>query len=136
MLTIAGRHTSQRDYCDGVSRRDRLRIGSLAALGTVGSWALPDLLRAESLSGRKSPKSVIMIYLVGNKLYCLVDLFPGNKLFKYQLPHLNFCHNDPLCEINLRYAEMQMYSNIANFAHQPENPANGTNSKHYHGKHI
>ena len=65
MLTIAGRSTSHRDFCDGVSRRDLLRIGSLAALGTAGGWTLPDLLRAESLSGRKSPKSVIMIYLVG-----------------------------------------------------------------------
>lgn len=65
MLTIAGRPTSTRDFCDGVSRRDILRIGSLAALGTAGAWSLPDLLRAESLSGRKSPKSVIMIYLVG-----------------------------------------------------------------------
>ena len=34
-------------------------------MGTAGGWTLPDLLRAESLSGRKSPKSVIMIYLVG-----------------------------------------------------------------------
>jgi len=42
-----------------------LRIGTLAALGTAGGWSLPDILRAESLSGRKSPKSVIMIYLVG-----------------------------------------------------------------------
>ena len=65
MLTIAGRSTSHRDFCDGVSRRDLLRIGSLAALGTAGGWTLPDLLRAESISGRKSPKSVIMIYLVG-----------------------------------------------------------------------
>ena len=65
MLTIAGRHHSTRDFCDGVSRRDFLRIGTLAAMGTAGGWTLPDLLRAESLSGRKSPKSVIMIYLVG-----------------------------------------------------------------------
>ncbi len=67
MLTIAGRPHSPRDFCDGVSRRDILKIGTLAALGTVGGWSLPDLLRAESLSGngKKSPKSVIMIYLVG-----------------------------------------------------------------------
>src|SRR5260370_25766428 len=65
MLTIAGRLHSTRDFCDGLSRRDVLRIGTLAAMGTVGGWALPDLLRAESLLGRKSPKSVIMIYLVG-----------------------------------------------------------------------
>lgn len=65
MLTIAGRPDSHSKFCDGLSRRDFLRIGSLAALGTAGGWALPDLLRAESLSGKKSPKSVIMIYLVG-----------------------------------------------------------------------
>lgn len=65
MLTIAGRPNSNPGFCDGVSRRDFLRIGTLAAMGTAGGWALPDLLRAESLSGRKSPKSVIMIYLVG-----------------------------------------------------------------------
>ena len=65
MLTIAGPRASTRDFCDGVSRRDFLRIGSLAAMGSLGSWTLPGLLRAESLAGRKSPKSVIMIYLVG-----------------------------------------------------------------------
>ena len=65
MLTIPGRLSSTREFCDGVSRRNVLKIGTLAAMGTLGGWALPDLLRAESLSGRKSPKSVIMIYLVG-----------------------------------------------------------------------
>jgi len=65
MLTIAGRPAPNPGFCDSVSRRDFLKIGTLAAMGTAGGWALPDLLRAESLSGRKSPKSVIMIYLVG-----------------------------------------------------------------------
>lgn len=65
MLTIAGRPHSARDFCDRVSRRDVLKIGTLAAMGAMGGWTLPDILRAESLSGRKSPKSVIMIYLVG-----------------------------------------------------------------------
>jgi hypothetical protein len=65
MLTIPGSHHSTREFCDRISRRDLLRIGTLAALGTAGGWALPDLLRADSLSGSKSPKSVIMIYLVG-----------------------------------------------------------------------
>lgn len=65
MLTIPGRSHSTRDFCDGVSRRDVLKIGTLAAMGTLGGWTLPDLLRAESLAGKKSPKSVIMIYLVG-----------------------------------------------------------------------
>ncbi|MFN8856118.1 MAG: DUF1501 domain-containing protein [Planctomycetaceae bacterium] len=65
MFSIAGRPSSSREFCDGVSRRDFLRIGTLAAMGTGGGWGLPEILKAESLSGKKSPKSVIMIYLVG-----------------------------------------------------------------------
>ena len=65
MFTIRERQHARRDFCDGVSRRDVLKIGTLAAMGTAGGWSLPDLLRAESLTGAKSPKSVIMIYLVG-----------------------------------------------------------------------
>jgi hypothetical protein len=53
MLTIAGPRHSHRDFCDGVSRRDILRIGTLAAMGTTMGWTLPDILRAESLTGQK-----------------------------------------------------------------------------------
>lgn len=42
MLTIAGR--AQAGYCDGVTRRDFLRIGGLA----LGGLSLPQLLAAES----------------------------------------------------------------------------------------
>jgi len=50
----------------GVNRRSFLQMGSLALLGTGGAFSLPSLLRAESAAGvQKSPKSVIMIYLVG-----------------------------------------------------------------------
>ena len=64
MLAIrAGRKRG--GFCDGVGRRDVLRIGSLAAIGTAGGWSLPRLLAAEAASGRRSCKSVIMIYLVG-----------------------------------------------------------------------
>src|SRR5689334_6744935 len=48
-------------YCDGVTRRSFLRIGSLA----VGGLTLPELLRAEEATGRRSQKSVIMVYLSG-----------------------------------------------------------------------
>lgn len=65
MLSLAGSRTSPNAFCDGVSRRNFLRIGTLAAMGSVGGLTLPQLLQAESVSGRKSPKSVIMIYLVG-----------------------------------------------------------------------
>jgi hypothetical protein len=59
MLTVSG--PSHR-YCDGISRRSFLRIGSLA----VGGLTLPSLLRAEQRSGsRKSQRSGIMVYLSG-----------------------------------------------------------------------
>ena len=47
--------------CDGVTRRDFLRIGALG----MGGLALPELLRAEVAAGLSSKKSVIMIYLAG-----------------------------------------------------------------------
>lgn len=60
MLTIPG-HSSGR-FCDGLSRRNFLRIGGLA----MGGLALPQLLRAEAASGiGRSHKAVIMIYLPG-----------------------------------------------------------------------
>ena len=60
MLTISGQPTGR--FCDGVTRRDFHKIGGLA----MGGLSLPQILRAEAQSGvRKSPKSVIMIYLAG-----------------------------------------------------------------------
>jgi len=60
MLTIHG-HKSAR-FCDGVSRRDFLRIGGLA----LGGLSLPGILRAEAGAGvGRSHKAVIMIYLPG-----------------------------------------------------------------------
>jgi Protein of unknown function (DUF1501) len=48
--------------CDGVSRRDFLRVGALGGLGL----SLPALLRAESRTRQKArAKSVILIYLGG-----------------------------------------------------------------------
>ena len=59
MLTILGR---QSRFCDGINRRNFLRIGGLA----LGGIALPDLLRAEASSGvGRSEKAIIMIYLPG-----------------------------------------------------------------------
>jgi hypothetical protein len=60
MLTIFGPKSGR--FCDGVSRRDFLRIGGLA----LGGLSMPQILRAEAQSGvRKSHKAVIMIYLPG-----------------------------------------------------------------------
>ena len=60
MLTIPGHRTGR--FCDGIARRDFLKIGGLM----MGGLSLPQILRAEAQSGiRKSPKSVIMIYMAG-----------------------------------------------------------------------
>ena len=62
MLTIHGRVPLKSGYCDGVSRRNFLRIGALS----LGGLALPQILQAEAASGiRRSHKAVIMIFLPG-----------------------------------------------------------------------
>ena len=62
MLTLPGQPYSKTSFCDRLTRRNFLRIGTLG----LGGLTLPQLLRAESSAGiRRSPKSVIMIYLVG-----------------------------------------------------------------------
>jgi Protein of unknown function (DUF1501) len=61
MLSIFGR--SHR-YCDGVSRRDFLRVGALG----LGGLTLADLLRQGARSetaARSAPKSAIMIFMSG-----------------------------------------------------------------------
>jgi hypothetical protein len=66
MLKVNGCPDGSRSFCDGMSRRSVLNIGTLAAMGTAGGWSLPSILRAEATQGKtRSPKSVIMIYLVG-----------------------------------------------------------------------
>ncbi len=57
MLSIPG---PQSRFCNGMTRRDWLRIGGL------GGLALPDLLRAEAQSGVRNPaRGVIMVLLPG-----------------------------------------------------------------------
>ena len=66
MLAFNSQQRRGRQMNSGFSRRSLLNIGTLSAMGTLGGWTLPSLLRAESAAGqKKSPKSVIMIYLVG-----------------------------------------------------------------------
>ena len=62
MLTIAGSRNSPGRFCDGLSRRNFLQIGTLGGAGLT----LPALLKADAVAGNgRSNKSVIMIYLVG-----------------------------------------------------------------------
>ena len=62
MLSILG--SPPASACDGQTRRQFLRLGGLA----LGGLTFPQILRAESMSGRAKPlshKAVIMIYLSG-----------------------------------------------------------------------
>src|SRR5262245_54232474 len=62
MLRLRYSSTSASALCDGIPRRDFLRIGALG----LGGLALTDLLAAETRAGiTGSHKAVIMIYLVG-----------------------------------------------------------------------
>lgn len=71
MLTVLG---GAHRHCDGISRRNFLRIGSLA----MGGLSLPALLRAESESQPSaSKKSIIMVFLSGGPPHQdMVDLKP------------------------------------------------------------
>ncbi len=62
MLTIFAKPPRGSRYCDGVSRRNFIKIGALG----LGGLALPQLLQAESAGNvRRSHKAIIMIYLPG-----------------------------------------------------------------------
>ena len=62
MLKILSNSRNAHRFCDGVSRRNFLKIGALG----MGGLALPQLLQAEAASGiGRSHKAVIMIFLPG-----------------------------------------------------------------------
>lgn len=67
MLTIPGPGST---FCDGITRRSWMQIGSLA----LGGWALPEILRAENESGVRNPlKGIIMVLLPGGPSH--LDMF-------------------------------------------------------------
>jgi hypothetical protein len=62
MLTVLG---SRRRSCDGITRRDTLKVGTLGLFGGLG---VPQLLAAEEGRRQRRPgraKSVIVLYLLG-----------------------------------------------------------------------
>lgn len=72
MLTFFG---NRQGFCDGLTRRSFLKIGSLA----LGGLTLPELLHAESLAGKRATgKSIINIYLPGGPTHMdMFDLKPA-----------------------------------------------------------
>jgi hypothetical protein len=98
MLTIYGEPTR---FCDGVSRRNFLKIGALG----LGGLALPQLLQAESQSGvRLGHKAVIMIFLPGGpshqdifdlKMDAPREIRGEFKPIKTKVPGMEICEHLP-----------------------------------------
>jgi hypothetical protein len=95
MLTIYGKRER---FCDGVSRRGFLKIGTLAA----GGLSLPSLLRAESSPGAKpTGKSIINIYLPGGPTHMdTFDLKPNApKEYRGEFQPIDTTGGFQICEL-------------------------------------
>src|SRR5437867_9223585 len=99
MLTI---HGPRFQFCDGITRRNFLRIGALG----LGGLALPQLFQAEAASGiRRSHKAIIMVYLPGGpphqdtfdlKLDAPSEIRGEFKPIKTNVPGIEICEHLPL----------------------------------------
>jgi len=100
MLTIYGNRSPR--FCDGVSRRNFLKIGALG----LGGLALPEILRAQSASGaRRSHKAIIMIFLPGGpshqdifdlKMDAPSEIRGEFKPIRTKVPGIQICEHLPL----------------------------------------
>jgi len=101
MLTIDGPKDKQSRFCDGVNRRNFLKIGALGSAGLT----LPQLLALDAQAGtRHSHKSVILIYLVGGPPHQdMFDLKPRapreiagpHQPIKTNVPGIEICEHFP-----------------------------------------
>jgi hypothetical protein len=103
MLTFLG---NRRRFCDGVGRRDFLKIGALA----TGGLMLADLFRHEARAGSsKSPKAIINIYLAGGPTHLdTFDLKPeAPKEFRGEFqPIATNVPGMEICELMPRLARL------------------------------
>jgi hypothetical protein len=101
MLTILGKPASRQSYCDGMSRRQFLKIGGMAA----GGLSLAQLLSLQAKAGTaKSSKAVINIYLPGGPSHIdTFDLKPEAaseyrgefRPIKTNVPGIEICEHFP-----------------------------------------
>jgi hypothetical protein len=99
MLTILG---NKNRFCDGITRRNFLKIGALG----LGGLTLPQILKAEASTGMKNPhKAVIMIFLPGGPSHQdMFDLKPNApsevrgefKPISTNVPGIQICEHLPL----------------------------------------
>ncbi|MCB1227059.1 MAG: DUF1501 domain-containing protein [Verrucomicrobiales bacterium] len=138
MLSISGK--AHGTFCDGLSRRDFLRIGGLA----MGGLSLPDLLKAEAeaRTGR-SFKSVIMIYLCGApphqdmwdlKMDAPLEIRGPYKPISTKVPGIQISEHAPLLAkmMDKLVPIRSMYGSLTGahdsficYTGRPPNPANG-----------
>lgn len=103
MLTSWG---AKQAFCDGISRRNFLRVGSLG----LGALTLPDLLKADANAGSSHrPKSVIYIVLGGGPSHIdMYDLKPEAPA-EYRGPFQPIATSLPgvdICELMPRQAKL------------------------------
>ena len=103
MLTISnGNGPGERErFCDGMTRRDFLKIGGLA----MGGLALTDVLALEARAGiRSSHKAIIMVYLPGGpphqdmfdlKMDAPSEIRGEFKPMKTRVPGIEICEHLP-----------------------------------------
>jgi hypothetical protein len=106
MLKILAPRDKTQPFCDGLSRRNFLKIGGLGSIGL----SLPKLLALEEAAGiRNSHKAVILIYLVGGPPHQdMFDLKP-NAPREVAGPHKPISTNVPgieICELFPKMARM------------------------------
>ena len=102
MLSISSRIDQSRTYCNGMHRRDCLKIGGLG----IGGLSLPGLLKAEAESGQgRRHKSLIMVYLCGGpphqdmfdlKLDAPAEIRGPFRPISTNVPGIEICEHLPL----------------------------------------
>ncbi len=98
MLTLLGKQSS---FCDGISRRNFLKIGALG----LGGISLAQLLHAEAVAGvGRSHKAVIMVFLPGGpshqdifdlKLEAPAEIRGEFKPIRTNVPGVEICEHLP-----------------------------------------
>jgi hypothetical protein len=98
VLTLWG---GKRRFCDGIDRRDFLRVGALG----LGGLTLADVLRLRAQNNSRSPRSVIMVCLAGGPshldMYDMKPAAPADyrgefRPIKSNVPGLELCEHMPL----------------------------------------
>ena len=115
------RGSAQGQFCDGVNRRDFLKVGSLA----LGGLSMADMFRAEAQAGNyNSTKSIINIYLPGGPTHMdTFDLKPdAPKEFRGEFqpiatnaPGVEICELMPeLATVGDRFSIVRSISDMSN----------------------